>query len=129
MPVLGLLGCLALGGLWKLNQISEEAKSQEIIRKQKEEVAGTNWHRQLEIVAQIQFQGRLPDGTIVREPHQHIKEACRVARRYITNHENFRWYDYSMHKLEFCVFDKDGYIVSIAGQKVDRDLYIATTFK
>ncbi len=116
MLLLSLLGSLALGAVWKIDNTIETNK---IAKQAYNDYHDTNYDRQLELFAHYQATGRDINGNELIEPHYHPKEVQRLVKNQLER-EGIRYINTNQWNLDHCVFDNEGRIVSVAGRRVDR---------
>lgn len=112
---LGLLGCVALGGIWKAQSKTEINR---VSREERRISEGTNYSRQLELFALYQATGKDEQGNPLTEPHRHPAEVQRIVKKQLEK-EGIRWYNGNQWNMDNCVFDDEGHIISISGRMID----------
>lgn len=112
-----LIGCAALGGMWKARENAERKRVNEEERRKTE---GTNYSRQLTLYARYMATGCDEQGNPLKEPHKHPAETMRIVRKQLES-EGIRWYNEVQWNMDTTVFDEEGHVVSIGGHIVDRE--------
>ena len=77
--LLGLLGCIALGSVWRAQEKSQDKKIREEYHRIND---NTNYSRQIRLFALYQATGKDEQGNPLKEPHKHPKEIqrCHFSR-------------------------------------------------
>ena len=108
-----------LGTVWCIDNAIDVQRKNEFVD---EMYRGKNFQRQHELYKLFYIKGVDVNGQPIREPRYHPKEAQRLVRRQMEK-EGWVYDNEGRWNLDYCVFDKDGRIVSIAGEKVVSPTY------
>lgn len=116
MLLLSFLATLAFAIIWK---IGDKIDNNKIAKQAHEFYHNTNYDRQQELYAYFKTTGKDLQGNDLTEPHWHPKEIQRLVKKQLEA-EGIRYINDLNWNLDHCVFDKEGNIVSVAGNRVDR---------
>lgn len=126
--ILSLLGTIGLAAVAAGVNTHEKIDNARIDRQERELMSGTDRDRQTRLYVQFLKRGVDVDGNPIKEPHEYPKEAMRLVKRQLEK-EGIKYYNYSMWRLDNCIFDDEGHILSCGGYKFNRETGMFNSYK
>jgi len=116
MLLLSFLATLAFAIIWK---IGDNIDNKKIAKQAHDFYHNINFSRQQDLYSYFSSTGKDLQGNELTEPHGHPKEIQRLVKKQLES-EGIRYMNDLNWNLDYCVFDDEGYIVSVAGKRVNR---------